>query len=165
MAVVTMLSDFGAPKRKSISFHFSPSICHEVMRPDAMILLLKILSLKPASSRSSFTFIRRLFSFCSLSAIKAVSSAYLWLLIFLLAIFIPACELSSTTFHMMYSAYKLNKQGDNKQSFCALFPNWNQAVVPCPVLTVASRPSYQFLRRQVRWSVIPISLSIDHSLL
>ena len=37
---------------------------------------------------------------------------------------------------------------------------WNQSVVPCPVLTVASWPAYRFLRRQVRWSGIPISLRI-----
>ena len=39
-----------------------------------------------------------------------VSSAYLRLLIFLLAILIPAYASSSLAFHMMYSAYKLNKQ-------------------------------------------------------
>ena len=33
----------------------------------------------------------------------------------------------------------------------------NQSIVPCPVLTVASRLAYRFLRRQVRWSGIPIS--------
>ena len=36
---------------------------------------------------------------------------------------------------------------------------WNQSVVPCPVLTVASWLAYGFLRRQDRWSGIPISLS------
>ena len=41
-----------------------------------------------------------------------------------------------------------------------LFPIWNQSVVPCPVLTVAFWPAYRFLRRQVRWSGIPISLRI-----
>ena len=40
------------------------------------------------------------------------------------------------------------------------FPIWNQSAVPCPVLTVASWPEYRFLRRQVRWSGIPISLRI-----
>ena len=50
----------------------------------------------------------------SLSAIRVVSSAYLRLLIFLLAILIPACTSSSPAFLMMYSAYKLNKQGDLK---------------------------------------------------
>ena len=34
------------------------------------------------------------------------------------------------------------------------FPNLDQSVVPCPVLTVASWPAYKFLRRQVRWSHI-----------
>ena len=28
---------------------------------------------------------------------------------------------------------------------------WNQSVVPCPGLTVASWPTYKFCRRQVRW--------------
>ena len=37
---------------------------------------------------------------------------------------------------MMYSAYKLNKQGDNIQPWHTPFPIWNQSVVPCPVLTV-----------------------------
>ena len=40
---------------------------------------------------------------------------------------------------MMYSAYKLNKQGDNIYSLdMLLFLFGNQSVVPCPVLTVAS---------------------------
>ena len=60
----------------------------------------------------------------------------------------------------MYSAYKLNKQSDNIQPWRTPFPIWNQSVVPCPVLTVASWPAYRFLRRQVRWSGIPISLRI-----
>ena len=46
----------------------------------------------------SFTFIKRLFSFSSLSAIRVVSFAYLKLLIFLLAILIPACVSSSQRF-------------------------------------------------------------------
>ena len=40
------------------------------------------------------------------------------------------------------------------------FPIWNQSVVPCPVLTVASWPAHRFLRRQVRWSDILISWRI-----
>ena len=60
----------------------------------------------------------------------------------------------------MYSAYKLNKQGDNIQPSHTPFPICNQAVVPCPVLTVASWPEYRFLKRQVRWSDIPISWRI-----
>ena len=143
----------------------SPSVCHEVVGPDAMILVFWMLSFKPTFSLSSFTFIKRLFSSSSLSAIRVVSSAYLRLLIFLLAILLPACASFSPEFHMMYSAYKLNKQGDNIQPWRSPFPIWNQSVVPCPVLTVASWPAYRFLRRQVRWSGIPISFRIFHSLL
>ena len=40
----------------------SPSICHEVMGPDAMILVFWMLSFKPTFSLSSFTLIKRLFS-------------------------------------------------------------------------------------------------------
>ena len=66
---------------------------------------------------------------------------------------------------MMYSAYKLNKQGDNIQPWHTPYSIWKQSVVPCPVLTVASWPAYRFLWRQVRWSGIPISFRIFHSLL
>ena len=118
---------------------------------------------KPAFSLSSFTFIERLFSSSSLSAIRVVSPAYLRLLIFLLAILIPACASSSPAFLMMYSAYKLNKQGDNRQPWCTPFAIWNKSVFPCPVLTCFL--TCRFLRRQVRWSGIPISLRIFHSLL
>ena len=97
-----------------------------------------------------------------------MSSAYLRLLIFLLAILIPAyassSPASSIQFLMMYSVYKLNKQGDNTQPWHTLFPIWNQSVVSCPVLTITSWPAYRFLKRQVRWSGIPISFRIFHSL-
>ena len=54
------------------------------------------------------------------------------------AILIPACASSSPAFQMMYSAYKLNKQGDNIQPSRTPFPILNQSVVPCLVLTVVS---------------------------
>ena len=107
------------------------------MGPDAMILVFWMLSFKPTFSPSSFTFIKRLFISSSLSAIRVVSSAYLRLLIFPPAILIPTCASPSPQFLMMYSAYKLNKQGDNIQPWRTPFPIWNQSVVPCPVLTVA----------------------------
>ena len=83
----------------------------------------------------------------------------------LLAILIPACASSSPAFLMMYLAYTLNKQGDNIQPWHTPFPIWNKSVFACPVLTVASWPVYRFLKRQVRWSGIPISFRIFHSLL
>ena len=106
-------------KIKSVTISIvSPSVCHEVMGPDAMIFVFWMLSFKPAFSLSSFTFIKRLFSSFLLSAIRMVSPAYLRLLIFLLEILILACASSSPAFLLMYSVYKLNKQGDNIQLWC-----------------------------------------------
>ena len=66
------------PKMKSLTVSIvSPSICHEVMEPDAMILVFWMLSCKPAFSFPSFTFILRLFSSSLLSAIMVVLPAYL----------------------------------------------------------------------------------------
>ena len=144
MSVVTICSDFGAQKNKvRHCFHCFPIYlpwsdgtgCHD----------LSFLNVEPAFLLSSFTFIKRLFN-SSLSAIGVVSSAYLRLLIFLLAILIPACA-SSSPFLMMYSAYKLNNQGDNIQPWHTPFPIWIQFVVPRPVLMVASWPAYRFLKR------------------
>ena len=156
---------FGAQENKVFHyFHCFPVYlpwsdkirCHE--------LVFWMLTFKPTFSLSSFTFIKRLFS-SFLSAIRVVSSAYLRLLIFLPAILIPACASSSQAFCMMYSAYKLNKQGDSIQPWRTPFPVWNQSFVPCPVLTVASWPAYRFLKRQVRWSGILISWRTFQSLL
>ena len=110
-----------------------------------------MLSFELSFSLSSFTLIKKLFSSSSLFVIKLVSSSYLRL-IFLLTILIPACDSPHLAFPMMCSAYKLNKQADNIQPCCIPFPILNQSVVPYKVLTVASWPTYRFLRRQVRWS-------------
>ena len=83
-------------------FYCFPSVCHEVMAPDAIIFVFWMLSFKPTFSLSSFTFIKRLFSSSSLSGIRVVSSANLRLLIFLPAILIPAYACSSPAFLMMY---------------------------------------------------------------
>ena len=160
MAAVTICSDFGAPPNKVWHcFHCLPiyfpwgdgTRCHD--------LSFRMLHFQPTFSLSSFTFIKRLFS-SSLSAIRVMPSAYLRLFIFLPAILIPACASSSPAFLMMYSTYKLNKQGDNTQPWRTPFPIWNQSVVPCPVLTAASWPAYRFLKWQVKWSGIPISFRI-----
>ena len=154
MAAVTISSDFTAPKN---SLSLFPLFLH--------LFATKWQDQMPTFSLSSLTCIKRLFSSSSLSAIRVVSSVCLRLLIFLPAILIPACASSSPAFHLMYSAYKLNKQGDNIQPCCIPFPVLNQSIFPCLVLTVASSPAYRFLRRQVRWSGIPISSRIFHSLL
>ena len=74
------------PKIKSLTASIvSPSICHEVMESDAMILILKYWVLSQFFSLPSFTLIKSFFFFCFplLSAIRVLSSAYLRLLILL----------------------------------------------------------------------------------
>ena len=167
MAAVTIGSDFGDQENKIYHcFHFFPFYlpwsdgtgCHDLSFPNVEFYT--------SFSLSSFTLIERLFTSSSLSAISVVSSEYPRFLISLPApILIPACDSSSPVFHMMYSAYKLNKQGDSIQPCHTPFPVWSQSIVLCPVLTVTSWPAYRFLRRQVRWFGTPISLRIFHSLL
>ena len=147
------------------SFH--PSVCREVMGPDATVLVFFMLSFKPAFSLSSFTLIRRLFRSPLLSVITVPDkpSACLRLLILIPVVLTPACDSCSLAFHMMYSAFNLNKQGDSIQPCRSPFPILNQSIVPCLVLTVASWLPYRFLRRQIRWFGISISLRVAHSLL
>ena len=148
-------------KRKSVTVSIvSLSIQHEVMGTNAMIVIFWMLIFKVTFSLSSFSFTKRFFRYPLVSAIMVLSSVYLRLLIFLLAILIPTCASSSQAFCMMQSAYTLNKQCYKIQLWCTPFPVWNQSVVPCPVLTVASRPGYRFNSRQVRLSDIPISWKI-----
>ena len=88
-----------APEIKSVTVSIVfPSICHEVMGPDAMILDFWMLSFKPTFSLSSFTFIKRLFSSSSLSAIRVVSSAYLRLLLIRPAIWFQLMPPSAQNF-------------------------------------------------------------------
>ena len=50
------------------------------------------------------------------------------------AVLFPACVPSSLTFCMVYTAYWLNKQGDNTQPCCTPFPVLNQSFLPCLIL-------------------------------
>ena len=94
-----------------------------------------MLSFKPAFSLSFFTFIKRLFSSSSLSAIRVVSSAYLRLLIFLPAVLIvqlvknpPAMQFDSWVRNIHWRRDKLSTQvflgflcgSANKESACNL---------------------------------------------
>ena len=58
----------------------------------------------------------------------------------------------------MYSAYQLNKQGDNIQPLMYSFPNFEP--VHCSMSSSTSWPAKRFLRRQVKWSGIAISFRI-----
>ena len=83
-------------KIKSVSTStFSLSFCYELMRLDVMILVFWMLNFKPLFSFSFFILTNSLFSSSSFSAIRMVSSAYLRLLVFLLAILIPTCDSSN----------------------------------------------------------------------
>ena len=147
MAAVTIHSDFGAQENKICHcFHFfyfylpwsDGTRCHD----------LSFLNTEFQASFFTLLFDPHQEVLCtsSLAAIRVILSVYLRLVL------IPACDSSSLALCMMYSAYKLNKQGDNIQLYCTSFPILNQSVVPCPVLTAASWPAYSFLRSQVRWS-------------
>ena len=108
----------------------SSSIWHGVMGPDTMVFVFWKLSITQLFHSLLPPSFKRLLSCSLLSAIRVVSSAYLRLLIFLPAVLIPASDSSSLVFLMMYSAYRLNKQGDNIQPWCIPFPVWNQSVIP-----------------------------------
>ena len=110
----------------------------------------QMLTFKPMFPLSSLTFSKRLFSsffafyhkcgIISISEVIDVSPGSVD----------SSCASSSMAFCMIYSAYKLNKQGDNMQPWHTSVPIWNQSGFQCPVLTVASWPEYRFLRRQIR---------------
>ena len=157
MAAVTICSDFGAQKNKVWHyFHCFPIYFPEVVGPDAMILVFWMLSFKPAFSISSFTFIKRLLTSSSLSAIRVHIWGY-WYFSrqsWFQLVLHPAWHFAWCALHRWQAA-----------ALTYSFLIWNQSVVPYLVLTVASWPAYRFLKRQVRWSHIPISWRIFHSLL
>ena len=145
-------------------FHFSPIYLPWNDGLDAMIFVFWKLSFKPTFSRSSFTFIKRFFSFSLLYTITMVSSAYqvvglshsdldssLWVIQFGILPDVLCIEVKQARWQYTALTYS--------------FPILNHSVVPCLVLTIASGPAYKFLRRQVRWCGIPISWRIFHSLL
>ena len=162
MAAITICSDFWSPPKikSNTTSTVSPSVYHEVMRPDAMILVFWMLSFKPAFHFHQEA-LRFLFAFCCKGAVTCVSE----ITDISHGNFDSSCVSSSPAFLLMSFAYKLNKQGDNIQPLHTPFPICNQSIVPCLVLTVASWPAYRFLKRQVRWSGIHISWRIFQNLL
>ena len=141
-----------------------PSIYHEVIGPNAIILVVWMLSFKPVFSLSTFMLLKRICSSSLLSVIRVVSSAYLRLL-FLLEVLIqlvihPAWHSAWCTPQKMVS-----KQDDNIQPWYTLFSILIQFVVPYLVLIIIFWPACSFPRRQIRWSVIHISSRNFHILL
>ena len=112
MAAITICSDFGAQNNKVWHcFHYFPIYfpCSDGARCHDLRFL--IVELKSTFSLSSFTFIKRLLSSSSLSALRVVSSAYLRLFIFLPA---KNCSLGNNSFllwligTMLFSAIRLS---------------------------------------------------------
>ena len=96
------------------------------MGPDPMILVFWILSFKPTFSLSSFTFIKRLLSSSSLSAIRVVSSAYLRLC--------AQINMRDAYTHINTNAYiPLHKQASlvaQRQRICLLMQEtWLQSLI------------------------------------
>ena len=149
-------------KIKSVTVStFFPSIYREVMGMNAMIFLVWMLSFKPTFSLSSFTFIKGLFRSSSLSAIRVVSSAHLRLLMFIPSILIPTCAHPAQ--HFSWCTLHISRV--TIYSLDVLLARFGTSPLFHLHLTAASWSAYRFLRRQVGWSGIPISLRILHSLL
>ena len=111
------------------------------MGPHTMILVFWMLSFKPVFPLFSFTFIKRLFSSCSLSAIRVMSSAYLRLLIFLPAVFFLGGGGVRSLFY--YS----------ESGFCSLdvpTPGWRWLLSP-PWVIVPRACFRLFSRFKVHW--------------
>ena len=158
MAAVTICNDFRAQEEEICHCHFVPSTCHEAMGPDVMILVFLIFSLKPALSlslTSSRSFLPPLHS-----VIRVVLSTYLRLLIFLLPTLIPACNSYSLAFLMMYSVYRLNKQGDSRQLCSTPFSILNQSVVPAVQFNLVTQCVHLFA---TQWTAACQSISTTNS--
>ena len=113
---------------------FPPPICHEVVRLDIMILVFWMLSFKSAFSLFSFTLSKS--SLVPLHILPLEWYLHIWgCCYFSQQSWFLLNDLSSLAFHMRYSAYKLNKQGDNIQPCHTPFQVLNESVVPCKVLT------------------------------
>ena len=131
MVTVTICSDFGAQENKIFyCFHFLPIYlpwsdwtgCHD----------LSFLNTEFQSSFFTLLFLTHHSGPLVPShflPLEWLSSLYLKLLVFLLVILIPACDLSTLAFHMMHSAYKLNKPSDNIQPCGTPFPILKQWVI------------------------------------
>ena len=133
MAAVTIYSDFWAPQKWSLTL-FSPFLHLFPMKGWGQMpwsSLSECWALSQLFTHLSLSL--RLFSSCSLSAIRVVSSAYLRLLIYLPAILIPASASCSPAFHMMICRWhhpyagkwrdSLGLQGDLTS------PSWRQSVL------------------------------------
>ena len=154
MAAFTIHSDLGAQENSLSQFPFLPRLfammgCHDLSFLNA--------EFQASFSLSSFTFIKFLFAFFHEGSVTCISEV-----IDISSRNLDSSFWSSLPFWMMYFASKLNKQGENIHPWCILIqtPSLNQTGNNRLVQNIVSWPAYRFLRRQVRWSDIPVSLKI-----
>ena len=113
------------------------TICNEVIGPDAMILVFWMLSFKLGFSLFSFTSSRA--SLVPLHFLPlGCCHLHIWGYWYFSWQFWFQLVLHPAQYFSWYTLHLLNKHSDNRQPWCTPFPIWNQSVVPCPVLTVAS---------------------------
>ena len=148
----------------SYCFHYFSIYCHEVMGLDAMILVFWMLSFNPTVSLSSFTFMKRLFS-SSLLCRKGTAICISEVIDIFPEIFIPAYASSSTAFCILYSAYKLNRQGDNIQPWMYSFLNLEPVCSSMSGSNLLLDLHTDFSGGRSGGLGIPISWRIFHSLL
>ena len=99
----------------------------------SMVLVLLMLSFKPAFSPSSFILIRRVFvPLCFLPL--GWCHLHIWGCWYFSQQSSFQVSLSSLAFWIMYSAYKLNKQSENTQPWCTPFPLLNQSIASRRIL-------------------------------
>ena len=104
------------------TFHFHA--LEKEMATHSSILAWRIPGTEEPSGLPSMGLHRVGHNWSDLATAAAAASVYLRLLIFLPAILIAVCASSSPAFHMMDSAYKLNKQDDNMTALTYSFPNF-----------------------------------------
>ena len=148
MAAVTSAMIMETKNKVWHCFHCFPIYLPWSDRTRCHDLSFWMLSFKPTFSLSSFTFIKRLFSSSSLSAITVVSSAYLRLLIFFPAILITACASSSP-----WGTIEIKKVKSPFYVWLSTTP-WTVAHQP--------PPSMEF-SRQVYWSGVPFPFAQENS--
>ena len=159
MVAVSICSDFGNQKNSLSLFPLFPIYLPWSDGPGCHDLCFLNVEFQANIFTLLFHFhqqaLKFFFTFCHKGGVINISEV----IVFLLAILIPAYVSSSPAFLMMYSAYKLNKQGDNIQPWHTPFPIWSQPVVPCPILLFPDLHT-DFSRGRSGGLVFPISFRI-----
>ena len=160
MAEVTICNDFRAPQNKV--WHCFPSISHEVMGPDAMIFVFWALSqlFRSPLSLSSRGFLAPL-HFLDKGGVICISEVIdisPGSLDSSLCFFQPSISHDVLCIQVKIAGWQ----------YTALVYSFSYLEPVCCSMSSSnccSWPAYRFLKRQVRWSGIPISFRIFHSLL